>query len=95
MSESDTTTGPISAPELDPPTEEIFVRGADRPAASPSSTGDGGTPPWDAADDDDEWPDRGPRKGVRMSVPTVVLLGLLIAAGGIWGGAALQRSHDT
>jgi hypothetical protein len=30
-----------------------------------------------------------------MSVPTVVLLGLLIAAGGIWGGAALQRSHGT
>jgi hypothetical protein len=30
-----------------------------------------------------------------MSVPTVALCGLLIAAGGIWGGAALQRSHGT
>jgi hypothetical protein len=30
-----------------------------------------------------------------MSVPTVALVGLLIAAGGIWGGAALQRSHGT
>ncbi|MGH9018814.1 MAG: DUF5666 domain-containing protein, partial [Acidimicrobiales bacterium] len=39
--------------------------------------------------------DRGPRKGVRMSVPTVVMVALLIAAGGLWGGAALQRSHGT
>jgi hypothetical protein len=30
-----------------------------------------------------------------MSVPTVALFGVLIALGGIWGGAALQRSHGT
>jgi hypothetical protein len=44
---------------------------------------------------DDEWPVRSPRTGLRMRFPTAVLLALLIAAGGIWGGAALQRSRGT
>ena len=94
MSDSDPTTGSSASPVVEPPTQEIFV-GADHQASVPGS----GATPWpgdeNAVDDDDEWPDRGPRKGIRMSVPTVALLALLIAAGGIWGGAALQRSHGT
>ncbi|HXQ58821.1 MAG TPA: hypothetical protein VN799_01950 [Acidimicrobiales bacterium] len=100
MSESDTTTGTPSAAGFEPPTEEIFVTAADGHDGHDGGDGPSGSSaalPWDptAADDDDEWPDRGPRKGIRMSVPTVALLGLLIAAGGIWGGAALQRSQGT
>jgi hypothetical protein len=97
MSDSDSTTGSTVVPELDPPTQEIFVGGPGGHPAPPLSPGESaGAPPWDAAEgDDEEWPDRGPRKGIRMSVPTVVLLALLIAAGGIWGGAALQRSEGT
>jgi hypothetical protein len=95
MSDSDSTEGSTTAPELDPPTQEIFVDGPDgrRPAAP--AAGVGGAAPWDEDDQDEEWPDRGPRQGLRMSVPTVALLALLIAAGGIWGGAALQRSEGT
>jgi Domain of unknown function (DUF5666) len=95
MSDSDSTMSTTAAPELDHPTQEIAVTRPDRrPAPGPGGTGE---PPWDAGvtDDDDEWPDRGPRQGIRMSVPTVALFGLLIAAGGIWGGAALQRSQGT
>jgi len=45
--------------------------------------------------DDDEWPIRGPRAGLRLKYPTALLGALLIAAGGLWGGAALQRAHGT
>ncbi len=97
MSESDTTTSSPTAAGLDPPTQEIILPGADGHSDVVPSPGASGEPPWDtsATDDDDEWPDRGPRKGIRVSVPTVVLVALLIAAGGIWGGAALQRSQGT
>lgn len=52
----------------------------------------------DSADDyadgaDDAWPRPSDRKGVRMRLPSVVLLALLIAAGGFWGGAVVQK-HD-
>jgi hypothetical protein len=93
MSESDPTVSSPSAPATEPPTQEIFVPRSDGHAA-PAGPGEA---VWDerVTDDDDEWPDRGPRKGIRMSVPTVAGLALLIALGGIWGGAALQRSHGT
>lgn len=93
MSDADSTKGSTTAPELDPPTQEIFVDGPEATRAAPSTAGVGAAAPWD--DEDEAWPDRGPRQGLRMSVPTVALLALLIAAGGIWGGAALQRSEGT
>jgi|HubBroStandDraft_1064217.scaffolds.fasta_scaffold304061_1 hypothetical protein len=96
MSESDITTSTPSVPGTEPPTQEIFIGGADAHNGVSAPDADSGEPPWDmSAADDDEWPERGPRQGVRMSVPTVVGLALLIALGGIWGGAALQRSHGT
>ena len=95
MSDSDSTKGSTTTPELDPPTEEIFVDGPGGRSAAPTADGDAAGRTWDEDDDDEEWPDRGPRQGIRMSVPTVALLALLIAAGGIWGGAALQRSQGT
>jgi|GEM_PF-833329 hypothetical protein len=48
-----------------------------------------------ADDEDDEWQVRTPPKRLRLRVPTAVLVGLLIAAGAFWGGAAAQRSHGT
>jgi hypothetical protein len=96
MSESDTSTSSTPAAGIDPPTEEIFVPTTGVGTGAATSPGHSGAQPGDEnGSGDDEWPDRGPLKGFRMSVPTVVLLGLLIAAGGIWGGAALQRSQGT
>jgi hypothetical protein len=48
-----------------------------------------------ADDGDDEWQVRTPPKRLRLRVPTAILVGLLIAAGAFWGGAAAQRSHGT
>jgi hypothetical protein len=45
--------------------------------------------------DEEEWPIRSPRPGLRLKYPTAVLVALLIGAGGLWGGAALQRAHGT
>jgi hypothetical protein len=96
MSESDIPTNSPVATELDPPTEELFVARNDDHSAIDTTPVGSGELPWETSTTgDDEWPDRGPRKGIRLSVPTVALVGLLIAAGGIWGGAALQRSHGT
>lgn len=93
MSESDTTTSSISVPGIDPPTQEIFVPRTDGHGAASSGSAE---LPWeDGGSDDDAWPERGPRKGIRMSVPSVVLFAALVALGGIWGGAALQRSHGS
>jgi hypothetical protein len=40
-----------------------------------------------------DWPSRTAKPGVRLRIPVLVLLALLFAAGGLWGGAALQRGH--
>jgi hypothetical protein len=64
------------------------------PAGSPQPTGQLGGDESDIADDD-EWPMRSPRAGLRLKYPTAVLVALFIGAGGLWGGAALQRAHGT
>ena len=92
MTDLGDNTNPSGTPPVrDRPTEQIVnppVAGADGGAPS--------APPWRAAvAHDDAWPVRGPRRGIKMSIPTVVMLALLIAAGGIWGGAALQRGEGT
>jgi hypothetical protein len=48
----------------------------------------GGDPDWD-------WPNRAAKPGIRVRIPIAALVALLFAAGGLWGGAALQRSHGT
>lgn len=52
--------------------------------------GDGLVPADDAQWD---WPSRAAKPGVRVRIPVLALVALLFAAGGLWGGAALQRSH--
>lgn len=82
----------MSVTGVEPVTEEVPVTTSPRHVATSGPLGEsGGTP----GDDDEEWPVRGPRKGIRMPIPTVLLFAALIAAGGLWGGAALQRSHGS
>lgn len=49
----------------------------------------------DAADQGsvEDWPTQVTKHGVRLRTPTAVLLALLLAAAGLWGGAFLQK-HD-
>jgi hypothetical protein len=44
---------------------------------------------------EDLWPSRGPANALRLRVPTAILCALAIAAGAFWGGAALQKSHQS
>lgn len=44
-------------------------------------------------DPDDEWSTARVRSGVRMHVPTAVLLAMVVLAGGFWGGAVAQKHH--
>lgn len=44
-------------------------------------------------EDEDDWMALPPARGVRVRVPTAVLLALGLAAGGFWAGAVVQR-HD-
>ena len=46
-------------------------------------------------DPDSEWIIEDQHKDVRLRIPTAVLVVLLIAAVGFWGGAALQKHHGS
>ncbi len=43
----------------------------------------------------DEWPTQGPTRGLRLPWPAAGLLVLLLAFGGIWAGAYMQRSSSS
>ena len=51
--------------------------------------------PFDPSSEPEEWPAHAAAKGIRVRWPIAVLLVLLVAGGGIWGGAALQRSQNS
>ena len=89
---------PLAMPG-EPVTEKIVIPGPPAPTVAPSSSGisvpGGGHVPFDTKSEPEEWPARGPGKGIRLGWPVAVLLVLLIGGGGIWGGAALQRSQGT
>jgi hypothetical protein len=71
----------------------VSTDGAERSAPTPAEAW---APDGIAADDEQwNWPSRAAKPGVRLRVPTLALVALLFAAGGLWGGAALQRSHGT
>jgi hypothetical protein len=46
-------------------------------------------------DDDDEWPVRGPAKGVRLALPTAGIVVVLLVAAGFWGGAVIEKNHGS
>jgi hypothetical protein len=53
-------------------------------------------PPIGSRDaDDDLWPAHTQRSGVRVQLPTAILVVLLVAAAGIWGGATLEKHHGS
>ena len=43
----------------------------------------------------DEWPTQGPAKGLRLPWPVAGLLVLLLAFGGLWAGAYMQRNSSS
>lgn len=43
----------------------------------------------------EEWPTGVVSRGVRLRIPTAILLALLIAAGAFWGGSAAERSSGS
>jgi hypothetical protein len=46
-------------------------------------------------DESDEWPAQGPAKGLRLPWPVAGLLVLLLAFGGLWVGAYMQRHSSS
>jgi hypothetical protein len=99
MSGIDSVTNPPAAPD-EPVTEKIAVSSSTAlpvTAAVPAvaQSGGGGSFPFDTTSESEEWPNHGPARGIRLSWPIAALLVLLIAGGGIWGGAALQRNQKT
>jgi hypothetical protein len=79
----------------EPVTEKIVIPAPPpiTPVTAPSAGG--GSVPFDTASEPEDWPARGPAKGLRLAWPVAILVVLLIGGGGIWGGAALQRSQGT
>ena len=55
--------------------------------------GQGGTD--DAILGDEGWPAATAKRGVRLRTPTAVLVGLLLVAGGFWGGVILQKDEGS
>jgi hypothetical protein len=49
-------------------------------------------PPGEADDlGGEEWPAQAVKHGIHLRMPTAILLALLLAAGGLWGGSLLQK----
>ena len=85
MSE-DETTREIRTPG-EGETEEYQTLASGIPAPDLSS-------PHFEEDGDDEWPIRGPAKGLRLAIPTAGLVAILLVAAGFWGGAALEKNRS-
>jgi Cu/Ag efflux protein CusF len=83
--------------ESGPPTGELPVNTTAEIPATP--TLDASIPPSDLDSlfqgEQDDWPNRGPAKGFRVPWPMAVLLVLLVASVGIWGGAYMQRHSSS
>jgi hypothetical protein len=54
-----------------------------------------GLPPAEALDEDDDWPVRGPARGIRLGLPVAGLVAVLLVAAGFWGGAVVEKNHGT
>ena len=98
MSGTDSTTNPWHPPE-EPVTEKLIIPSPPVPSVAASAPrvplAKGAPVPFDSKSEPEDWPARGPAKGIRLGWPVAVLLVLLIGGGGIWGGAALQRSQGS
>ncbi len=45
--------------------------------------------------EDDDWPTRGPARGIRLAIPAAALIAILLVGAGFWGGATLQKDHGS
>ncbi len=90
MSDDDPNPPEPSEPDLGR-TEEYptIASGLEAPTAV-----DEGLPLEDGGEDDD-WPTRGPARGIRLGVPFAGLLAVLLVAAGFWGGAVLEKNHGS
>jgi hypothetical protein len=83
--------------ESGPPTGELPVNTTAEIPTTPSPGAP--VPPSDLDSlfqgEQDDWPNRGPAKGFRVPWPMAVLLVLLVASVGIWGGAYMQRHSSS
>jgi hypothetical protein len=91
------TSDSDSIVESGPPTGELPVNTTAEIPTIPSL--DDPVPPSDLDSlfqgEQDDWPNRGPAKGFRVPWPMAVLLVLLVASVGIWGGAYMQRHSSS
>jgi hypothetical protein len=97
MSRIDSRTDPSVGPD-ELLTEKVMIPSPPGPTARSTPrapVGPDGSMPLDSTGEPDEWPARGPAKSLRLGWPVAALLALLLAGGGIWGGAALQRSQGS
>jgi len=91
------TSEPGSTVESGPPTGKIPVEDTSEiPAVEPFDA-DPAPSDLDALfeGEQDDWPHRGPSTGLRVAWPVAVLMVLLVASAGIWGGAYLQRHSSS
>lgn len=57
----------------------------------PRFTDDELPPGAEGALGEEEWPAQTKKRGIRLRTPTAILLALLLAAAGLWGGSLLQK----
>ncbi len=91
------TSDSDSIVESGPPTEELHADDtAQVPAVSTLYPADSASD-LEAlfAEEQEDWPTQGPAKGIRMPWLAALLLILLVASVGIWGGAYMQRHSST
>lgn len=89
MSDDEPTTE--STPEPDAGHTEEYPTIASGLAAPSEAAGI----PADEVAEDDDWPVRGPARGIRLGVPVAALLALLLIAAGFWSGAVVEKNHGS
>jgi hypothetical protein len=90
MSDHEHESPPASTPGADPveQTQEFPTI-----AGTLTAPGYESEPPYLPADEDDEWLERGPARGIRLGVPVAALIAVVLVAAGFWGGAAVEKNH--
>jgi hypothetical protein len=49
----------------------------------------------DLDDANDDWPVRGPAKGIRLRTPIAIVATVVLVAAGFWGGAIAEKDHGS
>ncbi len=88
---------PNTVLEEEHPTGELRFDETEQVPAVSSGGGDQGSDELSELfeGESDEWPTQGPARGLRLPWPVAGLLVLLLAFGGLWAGAYMQRSSSS